>query len=227
VARGKLRDAYNSSLLYVYGDTVPLSFYTTSTAASVTVTESYKDSAFNQITSTTETLTVVGDGLLHTVTANLSIPTDCFYVDVTIGGNKLRYNVIRPMKTSYGCQRVYFINSYGGTSFFDFVGQKTIENTSETVTYNKNHLDYYSTSINEKEKVYDVNTKSVYTVKSHLIAEDGKWQLYDLLQSPYAWTNINGQDYVVIIDSVTEAEQNNQQIYEMTVKFRISQPTSL
>lgn len=81
--------------------------------------------------------------------------------------------------------------------------------------------------INEKELVYNVDTRSTYTVKSHLIAEDGKWMLYDLLQSPYAWTNINGQDYVVIIDSVTEAEQNNQQIYEMTVKFRISQPTSL
>lgn len=227
VARGKLRDAYNNSLLYVYGNTIPLSFYTTSTANSITVTVSYKDSAFNQITSSTQTLSVVGDGFLHMATLTINVPTDCFYIDVTIGGNKLRYDVIRPMKTSYGCQRVYWINSYGGTSFFDFVGQKTIENTSEVTTYNKNHLDYYTTSINEKELVYNVDTRSTYTVKSHLIAEDGKWQLYDLLQSPYAWTNINGQDYVVIIDSVTEAEQNNQQIFEMTVKFRISQPTSL
>lgn len=226
VARGKLRSVYNSSLLYVYGDTIPISFYTTSTSDK-TVTISYKDSSYNQISTTSTTVSIIGDGLLHMITVNISIPTNCFYVDVTFGGNTLRYDVIRPMKTSYGCQRVYWINSYGGTSFFDFVGQKTIENTSETITYNKNHLDYYSTSINEKELVYNVDTKSTYTVKSHLIAEDGKWMLYDLLQSPYAWTNINGQDYVVIIDSVTEAEQNNQQIYEMTVKFRISQPTSL
>ena len=227
VTRGKLRDAYNSSLLYVYDDTIPISFYTTSTG-NITVTTTYRNSAYGAITSSTETKAIVGDSLLHTITIDLDIPNDCFYVDIQLNNlQKLRYDVIRPMKTSYGCQRVYWINSYGGTSFFDFVGQKTIENTSETVTYNKNNLDYYTAEINEKELVYNVDTKSTYTVKSHLIAEDGKWQLYDLLQSPRAWTNINGQDYVVIIESVSAAEQNNQQIYEMTVKFNISQPTSL
>lgn len=227
VTRGKLRDAYNSSLLYVYDDTIPISFYTTSTG-NITVTTTYRNSAYGAITSSTETKTIVGDSLLHTITIDLDIPNDCFYVDIQLNNlQKLRYDVIRPMKTSYGCQRVYWINSYGGTSFFDFVGQKTIENTSETVTYNKNNLDYYTAEINEKELVYNVDTKSTYTVKSHLIAEDGKWQLYDLLQSPRAWTNINGQDYVVIIESISAAEQNNQQIYECSVKFRISQPTSL
>lgn len=230
VSRGKLRDAYNNSLLYVYDNTIPVSFYTTLGGVNLDVLISYLDSAFNQITSSTQTVSVVGPGFLHTVTVNLNIPANCFYIDVKIdfySNDKLRYNVIRPMKSSYGCQRVYWINSYGGTSFFDFVGQKTIEYTSETVTYNKSNLDYYSAYINEKEVSYDINTQTTYTLKSHLIEEDGKWQFYDLLQSPRAWTNINGQNYVVIIDSVTEAEQNNQQIYEMTVKFRISQPTSL
>ena len=154
----------------------------------------------------------------------------------------------KPQKVSYGTNKEQYFLYYepekilsdkiivwvhgggwnaGNPRFFDFVGQKTIENTSATVTYNKNNLDYYTAEINEKELVYNVDTKSTYTVKSHLIAEDGKWQLYDLLQSPRAWTNINGQDYVVIIESVSAAEQNNQQIYEMTVKFNISQPTSL
>ena len=226
VARGKLRSVYNSSILYVYEDTIPLSFYTTS-SGDVTVSISYKNSAYQQISTGSYSSLIPADNLLHTITVPLVVPNECFYVDLTIGGKTLRYDVIRPMKTSYGCQRVYWINSYGGTSFFDFVGQKTIENTSETVTYNKNNLDYYTAGINEKELVYNVDTKSTYTVKSHLIAEDGKWQLYDLLQSPRAWTNINGQDYVVIIESVSAAEQNNQQIYEMTVKFNISQPTSL
>ena len=226
VARGKLRSVYNSSILYVYGDTIPLSFYTTS-SGDMTVSISYKNSAYQQISTGSYSSLIPAGNLLHTITVPLVVPNECFYVDLTTNGKTLRYDVIRPMKTSYGCQRVYWINSYGGTSFFDFVGQKTIENTSETVTYNKNNLDYYTAEINEKELVYNVDTKSTYTVKSHLIAEDGKWQLYDLLQSPRAWTNINGQDYVVIIESVSAAEQNNQQIYEMTVKFRISQPTSL
>ena len=226
VARGKLRSVYNSSILYVYEDTIPLSFYTKS-SGDMTVTISYKNSAYQEISSGTYTQGVSGDNLLYTITVPLVVPSECFYVDLTISGRTLRYDVIKPLNASYGCQRVYWINSYGGTSFFDFAGQKTIENTSETLTYNKNHLDYYTSTINEKEKVYNVDTKTVYTVKTHLIAEDGKWQLYDLLQSPYAWTNINGEDYLVIIESVSEVEQNNQQIYEITVKIRISQPTSL
>jgi len=230
VGRGKLRDAYNSSLLYVSADatTIPISFYTTSDD-NITATTTYRDSAYNTITSSTQTKSIVDeDGLLHTITLDLNIPANCFYVDVQLNNlQKLRYDVIRPMNTSYGCQRIYWINSYGGTSFIDLVGQKTIENTSETVTYNKNHLDYYTTNINEKEIVYDVSTNTNYTLKSHLITEDGQWQFYDLLQSPRAWTNINGQDYLIIVDSVSSAEQNNNGVYEMTVKFRVSQPTSL
>lgn len=227
VARGKLRDAYNSSLLYVYGDTIPLSFYTQATSGDVTVSISYKNSAFQEISTGTYVASISGSTLLHTFTVDLTIPSDCFYVDLTIGGKKLRYDVIKPLNAAYGCQRVYWINSYGGTSFFDFCGNKTIENTSETVTYSKNHFDYYTNPMREKELVYNVDTKTTYTLKTHLIAEDGKWQLYDLLQSSYAWTNINGEDYVVIIESVSAEEKNNQDVYEMTVKFRISQPTSI
>ena len=228
-ARGKLRDVYNSSLLYVSADAedIPISFYTTSDN-DVTATTFYRDSAYNTITSTTQSIALTGDILLHTATIDLDIPANCFYVDVQLNNlQKLRYDVIRPMKTSYGCQRIYWINSYGGTSFIDLVGQKAIENTSETMTYNKNVLEYYTSEFNEKEIVYDVITKTNYTLKSHLIAEDGQWQFYDLLQSPRAWTNINGEDYLIIVDSVSSAEQNNNGVYEMTVKFHISQPTSL
>lgn len=229
VTRGKLRDCYNNSILYVSADatTIPVSYYTQQTGTLI-VGISYKDSAFNEITSTSQTQSISNDGWLHSVTVNVNIPDDCFYVDLYLNNiNKLRYDVIRPMKTSYDCQRIYWINSYGGTSFVDMVGQKTIENTSETVTYNKNILDYYVADINEKELVYDVSMKTTYTIKSHLIAEDGKWQYYDLLQSPKVWTNINGEDYIIIVESVAAAEQNNNGVYEMTVKFHISQPTSL
>lgn len=229
VTRGKLRDAYNNSILYVSADatTIPVSYYTQQTGT-LYVGISYKDSAFNEITSTSQTQSISNDGWLHSVTVNVNIPADCFYVDLYLNNiNKLRFNVIRPMKTSYDCQRIFWVNSYGGTSFIDLVGEKTIENTSETVTYNKNHLDYYTNDVNEKEIVYDVDTKTTYTIKSHLMELDGTWQYFDLLQSPRAWTTINGETYLIIIESVSKQEQNNNDVYEMTVKFIISQPTTL
>lgn len=229
VTRGKLRDAYNNSILYVSADatTIPASYYTQQTGT-LYVGISYKDSAFNEIGTGTTSQTITLGSWLHSVDISVSIPSDAFYVDLYLNNiNKLRFNVIRPMKTSYDCQRIFWVNSYGGTSFIDLVGEKTIENTSETVTYNKNHLDYYTNDINEKEIVYDVDTKTTYTIKSHLMELDGTWQYFDLLQSPRAWTTINGETYLIIIESVSKQEQNNNDVYEMTVKFIISQPTTL
>lgn len=229
VTRGKLRDSYNNSILYVSADatTIPVSYYTQQTGT-LYVGISYKDSAYNEIGTGTTSQTITLGSWLHSVDISVSIPSDAFYVDLYLNNiNKLRFNVIRPMKTSVDCQRIYWINSYAGTSFIDLVGEKTIENTSETVTYNKNHLDYYTADINEKEIVYDVDTKTTYTIKSHLMELDGTWQYFDLLQSPRAWTTINGETYLIIIESVSKQEQNNNDVYEMTVKFRISQPTTL
>lgn len=222
VSRGKLRDAYNSSLLYVYDDTISISFYTTSTG-NVTATTTYRNSAYGAITSSTETKTIVGDGLLHTITIDLDIPNDCFYVDIQLNNlQKLRYDVIRPMKTSYGCQRVYWINSYGGTSFFDFVGDKTETRELEVVTYNKNNLDYYTNDVSEKEIPYDSNVSYSVTIKSHLLEKDGTYLFNDLMRSPNVWTEVNGTTYRIIIDSLTIDEQNNQGIYVATMKYHYS-----
>ena len=224
VSRGKLRTVDNNTILYVYDNTIPLSFYT-STSGDTTYTITYKDSAYSTISTTSGTVNVTEK--LTTAIVNISLPSDCFYVDLAVGGKTLRYDVIRPLNASYGNQRIYFTNSYGGTSFIDLVGEKQITNESETQTYNKNLLDYYETQTLEKEKVYNTDIKTTYTIKSHLIKEDGKWTFYDLLQSPYAWTKINGKDYVIIVESVQFSEVNNQNVWEGTGKFRISQPTSM
>lgn len=227
VSRGKPRVSENNTILYVYQNTIPVYFYTTTTG-SLSYTITYRDSALSVI-STTSTSTTIDTSVnkLAYIEPTLSIPSTCFYVDITIGDKMLRYNVIKPLNTSYGCQRIEFVNSYGGVSFVDMVGEKSIDNTSETQTYNKNLLDYYETQTLERERVYNTDIKTTYTIKSHLMAEDGRWTYYDLLESPYAWTMINGKKYVIIIESVTASEVNNQGVYEVTVKFRISQPTSL
>lgn len=226
VLRGSTKSSYNNTILYVTNEQFPISIYTL-TSGTISYTVSYKDSAFNEISSTQLSQTLASGKVLYTLGVPISIPSDCFYVDVTVGGKTIRYNVIKPANASYGKQRIYWTNSYGGTSFFDFTGEKVITNDAETQTYNKNLLDYYDQSILTKEKVYDKQIKTTYNIKTHLLEKDGTWSLYDLLQSPNVWTTINGQSYTIIIEKVQVSEINNQDIYEGTVAFRISQPVSL
>ena len=227
VSRGTDKSSYNNTILYVtsHQGAFPIPIYTL-TSGTINYTVSYKDSAFNQISSTGLSQTLEAGKVLYTLGVPISLPNDCFYVDVTVGGKTLRYNVIKPANASYGKQRLYWRNSYGGVSFFDFTGENTLINEYEKETYNKNHLDYYAQPIKAKEKVYNTEVKHSYSVKTHLIEKDGTWSLYDLAQSPYVYTTINGVTYEVIVESVTVSEVNNQDIYECTIKFRISQPTS-
>ena len=229
VDRGTIKPPYNNTLLYVYPkETIPFSVYT-SRSSSLVYNQAFYTSANELISSGNTTISV--DGTVNKLkTFNIPVspmPANAFYMDINIEGKRLRYNVIRPANTSYGYMRLNFVNSYGGTSFIDLVGEKSIEHTAEQQTYNKNYVDFYTSTINEKELTYGVTTKTVYTVKSHLIDGDGRWLYYDLLQSPYVWTKIDNTNYAVIVESVTPSEVNNQNIYEMSVKFRISQPTSL
>ena len=72
-----------------------------------------------------------------------------------------------------------------------------------------------------------VNIKDTYTLKSHLFEEDGKWVFNDLAQSSLIWTVINGQKYEIILDSLSVDETDNNGIYEATIKFHFSEPTTL
>lgn len=224
VSRGKLRDAYNNSILYVSADatTIPVSYYTQLTSTLI-VGISYKNSAFGEITSTSQTQSISNDGWLHSVTVNVNIPDDCFYVDLYLNNiNKLRFNVIKPLKTSINYQRVYFVNSYGGTSFFDYAGERTESKEVEVVTYNKNNLDYYTTDVSEKEIPYDNNVNYSVTIKSHLLEKDGTYIFNDLMRSSNVWTEVNGQTYRIIIDSLNVDEQNNNDTFVATMKYHYS-----
>jgi hypothetical protein len=152
---------------------------------------------------------------------------DAFYVDVTIGNTKIRFNVIKPIKATDYCQRIYWRNSYGGISFFDFTGQKSETREINVETYQKNIFGYYTDEMNELEKAYDNSVKYTVTLKSHLFENDGKYVFNDLIQSANVWTEINGHQYAIIIESVSVDEVNNNNIYEATVKYRYSQTPSL
>ena len=231
MSRGDSRGVHNKSLLYTYFPEIAISYYS-STGAAKAFTIYYKDSAFNTIYTGTYTHTPVElSNILQDVTIPLNSTyfNQSFYIDIKFNdtNNTVRYNVIKPLKmTEYG-QRVYFRNSYGGISFFDFTGQKSESRDLEIMTYEKNIFDYYTSEMNDLEKIYDNTVKYTVSLKSHLFENDGKYIFNDMLQSPELWVYRNGEKYAIIIDSITVDETSNNGIYEATLKYHYSMEPSL
>lgn len=228
-SRGTNRDVLNNTILYIYHPVVPISFYN-GNSGGMTIRVDYLDSAYQVLSSTTSNWRNT-DSSKKLWDLNLQLDStlfnQSFYIDVTLGTKTVRYNVIKPMKATEFNQRILWRNSYGGISFFDFTGQKAETRELELTTYEKNIFDYYQDPINELEKVYNNDVKYTVTLKSHLFEKDGKYIFNDILQSAKVWTNINGQDYAIIIDSVSVAETSNNDIYECTFKYKYSQEPSL
>lgn len=234
--RGKERGFANNSLLYVYAPEIPISFYNGNNGR-MEVSVDYVNSAGNILESYTAfTWTNTdSDKKLWDITINLAPNTgfserfkQAFYIDVHIGTHQtVRYNVIKPIKATEYYQRIYWRNSYGGVSFFDFTGAKSETRDVDIKTYQKNIFSYYDDEKNELEKIYDNSVKYTVTLKSHLFENDGKYIFNDLMQSSDVWVERNGQTYGIIIDSVSVDETNSNNIYEATVKYHYSQEPSL
>lgn len=230
-SRGESKNVDNKTILYLYGDTIPLAFYRNG-SQSVTFTIQYRNSAFELLSGGTASVTYSNPDTtnkLKYILINLSsaLLSQAFYVDITVGGKTVRYNVIKPVKATEYYQRILWRNSYGGISFFDFTGQKSETREAEIQTYQKNIFGYYTDQLNELEKVYDNQINYSVTLKSHLFENDGKYIFNDLMQSPFVWTEINGEKYAIIIDSVNVDEVDKNNIYEASVKYRYSQEPSL
>jgi hypothetical protein len=235
-SRGSNKDKDNNTLLYVYGTTIPFSFITHNNGG-MNITIDYRDSDLTLLSSYSGYTWRNTDSSrkLWDYTVDLAFNTgmkerfkQAFYIDVTLGSIRTaRYNVIKPLKATEYYQRVLWRNSYGGISFFDFTGAKTETRDFELATYQKSIYDYYIDPRNELDKVYDNKVKYTVTLKSHLFEEDGKYVFNDLIQSPEVWTVINGQEYAIILDSVSVDETDRNNIYEATVKYHYSQEPSI
>lgn len=233
--RGIERPYANNTLLYVYGTSIPLSLYKDNTAG-ITVTIDYVDSDNTVLASNSVSFSMQYPPYrLWNFNIDLAPNTgyrerfkQSTYIDLHVGGQDvIRYNVIKPLKATEYYQRVYWRNSYGGISFFDFTGQKTETRDLETSTYQKSIYGYYDDPRNELDKIYDNKIKYNVTLKSHLFENDGKYVFNDLMQSSEAWTEINGQEYAIIIDTVSVEETDRNNIYEATVKYHYSAEPSL
>lgn len=231
VSRGAEKDTSNNTILYVYGDTIPVSFYINDTGY-VDIDVEYLNSAFEVIggNDAPYTNTDASNKLKDLyIGLNGTYMREAFYVDVIFRdtGQVIRYSVIKPLKATEYHQRILWRNSYGGISFFDFTGQRSETRDLEVETYNKNIFGYYSDQKNQLEMVYDNDVKYTVTLKSHLIENDGKYVFNDLIQSPEVWTEVNGQQYGIILDSVSVEETDRNNIYEAIVKYHYSQKPSL
>lgn len=231
VSRGNSNAGFvNSSVLYTYNMSIPISFYNGNTGG-MDITIEYLNSAYEVIGSgsTEWNNTDSSKKLWHLdLTLDYRWFYQSYYFDVTLGNITIRYKSIRPYTMTEECTRLQWVNSYGGVSFFDMTGKRTENRSVETSTYQKGIFDYYEADKEELDKIYNNNVKYDVTLKSHLIEKDGTYIFNDLLQSPDVWTVVNGVRYGIIIDSVSVDElDNNNDVFEATVRYHYSQPTTL
>ena len=219
----------NNTILYVYNESFPMVIYRGDSGGG-TFTVRYLDSAYQEITAQTVTWTTGGTSdIMYTIAVPINkqyLSSSVYYIDVDgLLGQRIRYNVIKPLQMTEHCQRIYFRNSYGGISFIDMCGSESMTKDIENETYNKNNFDYYTSDSYSKEKIYNTTIKNTYTLKSHLIEGDGRWIYNDLAKSPLVWTEINGEKCEIIVDSISVDEvTTGNNVYEAQVKFHMSDP---
>lgn len=233
VSRGTERGFFNNTILYTASPNVPLSIYFGSSGG-MTIQYIYRDSAENIIyqTSTSWTKGWQSSKLYEFDWLSFNHSggawfQQAFYLDLVLGSDTIRFNVIKPLRSYEDYHRLYWRNEYGGIQFVDLTSSFSENHTLETTTYQKGIYDFYTSDVNSLDKVFDNEIKNSYSAKSHLMEKDGIWVYNSLLQSKKVWTEINNQTYEIIIDSIDVEETTQNDIYQATVKYHLSQPTTL
>ena len=211
--------------LYTYSNYIPYSVLCGSNTGSWNVTVSVKDSAFNEIYSYTSTNQRPSSNLI--IDGGALIPqtafTNGYYVDITIGTDTTRFDIIKPLKATEYYQRIQWRNEYGGISFFDFTGARSESDNVEIDTYEKNVFDYHDTNEFEKKMIYSNDYKKTVSLTSHLMEEDGKYIFNSLMRSKKVWTTVNGKKYYIIPKSIEVTEdQTYNNIYTAKLTYEYS-----
>lgn len=207
-------------VLYTYLSTIPVTIYSSDVVETVNIT--YYDSSLQQIGTGFSNVNIYNGIGQSDIALNSNLFNSAYYVDLSLkNGQIIRYNVIKPVDANSRCQRVYYHNSYGGVSFFDFTGQITENHKVDNDTYTKNIYDYYRETTLEQIKIYDKETTINVTMKSHLMERSAVWQFNDLLGSYDVWTNINGVDYKIIVTDC-KVDETETGVWEATVTYTYS-----
>ena len=211
---------------YVYTPIIPYSVLIDDNNRTWNYTVSLKDSAFNQFWSSAYTDSAQTSGYIQE--REIWIPQDefnsAYYVDITLGNDTYRFNVIKPLKATEYYQRVQWYNEYGGISFFDFTGARTETDSVDISTYEKNIFDYYDENTRfERKKIYKNDYEKTVKLTSHLMEENGRWIFNSLMRSKRVWTYVNGYTYYIIPTAIEVAEDSNyNNIYKATLTYKYS-----
>lgn len=226
VSRGSTKSQLNNTVLYVYQPSVQFTLYVpfpSNTAQVVNFTINYINSANVVIKSTTIGLYLTSSMTSPVINLDQSLLNQSFYIDVVIADvGTLRYNVIKPLKATDEIQRVYWTNSYGGVSFFDFTGTRTETRKTKVDYYQQNLFDYYDKDTAQLNKVYNKDVTITVSLSTHSIEKDGTWQFFDLQNSSNAWTYVNGKKYFITITDLKITESQVNDIYTATVEYEYS-----
>ena len=223
VSRGNSVGGINKSILYVYYNSITFSLYADNSISTVACTIDYLNNSQASLGSETQNIFCGNNLNTFTFPLNPSLLQQSSYIDLTIPNvGKLRYTVIKPIHATDEAQRIYWTNSYGGTSFFDFTGTRTEERKTDIVTYERSLYDYYNSNRQELTNIYSKEVNITVTLTTHNIVKDGTWQLFDLQNSYNAWTTVNGKDYAIHITDIQVDETDVSGIYTAQIKYEYS-----
>ena len=226
VYRGTNKPQLNNTVLYVYQPSVQFTLYvpfSSNTAQVVNLHVNYINSANVVIKSFITTLYITNSMTSPSISLNQTLLNQSFYIDVVIPDvGTLRYNVIKPLKATDEIQRIYWTNSYGGVSFFDFTGTRTETRKTKVDYYQQNLFDYYDKDTAQLNKVYNKDVTITVSLSTHSIEKDGTWQFFDLQNSSNAWTYVNGKKYFITITDLKITESQVNDIYTATVEYEYS-----
>ena len=221
----KNRGTNGTMILYTYNNVIPYSVLCGSDTGGWNVTVSVKDSAFNEVYANTSTSSRTTSNMI--VDTNATIPQTAikngYYVDITVGTQTTRFNIIKPLKATEYYQRILWRNEYGGISFFDFTGSRSESDSVDIETYEKNIFDYHDNNEFERKMIYKNDYKKSVSLTSHLLEEDGKWIFNSLMRSKKVWTTINGKTYYIIPKSIdVQEDQTYNNIYTAKLTYEYS-----
>ena len=221
----KNRGTNGTMILYTYNNVIPYSVLCGIDTGGWNVKVSVKDSAFNEVYANTSTSSRTTSNMI--VDTNATIPQTAikngYYVDITVGTQTTRFNIIKPLKATEYYQRILWRNEYGGISFFDFTGSRSESDSVDIETYEKNIFDYHDNNEFERKMIYKNDYKKSVSLTSHLLEEDGKWIFNSLMRSKKVWTTINGKTYYIIPKSIdVQEDQTYNNIYTAKLTYDYS-----
>ena len=221
----KNRGINGTMILYTYNNVIPYSVLCGIDTSGWNVKVSVKDSAFNEVYANTSTSSRTTSNMI--VDTNATIPQTAikngYYVDITVGTQTTRFNIIKPLKATEYYQRILWRNEYGGISFFDFTGSRSESDSVDIETYEKNIFDYHDNNEFERKMIYKNDYKKSVSLTSHLLEEDGKWIFNSLMRSKKVWTTINGKTYYIIPKSIdVQEDQTYNNIYTAKLTYEYS-----